>query len=63
MSDSQKIPNLHELDQSIATIVEMFPIMWWGLYNGCVKQGFTEYQALELVKAYITTVTPPQNPS
>lgn len=41
------------LDQAKAEIEEVLPGMWWGLYNGCVKEGFTELQAIDLVKAFI----------
>lgn len=42
-----------ELEQSRALLMENFPPLWWGLFDNCVKQGFTRQEALELIKAYI----------
>jgi len=42
-----------ELDQASAGLIELFPPLWWGLFQSCIAEGFTEVQALELVKAYI----------
>lgn len=42
-----------ELDQSRAAIIEVFPSIWRGLYLACVKEGFSELEAMELVKTYI----------
>lgn len=43
-----------KMDQAMAAVTEMFPPLWRGLYTRLVSQGFSEFQALELVKAYIT---------
>ena len=40
-------------EQAEALLVELFPPLWRQLYDGCVKQGFTEEQSLALLKAYI----------
>lgn len=42
-----------KLDQASATLVEMFPPLWRQLYDGCAKEGFSDSESLELVKAYI----------
>lgn len=42
-----------ELDQSIAFFVDFVPTTWRRLYVRLVEEGFTEQQALELVKTYI----------
>lgn len=42
-----------KLDQCKAEIGEVLPGMWWVLYQGCMREGFTEQQAMDLVRAYI----------
>ena len=42
-----------EIDQSFEMMVEIFPPLWRGLFEGCREKGFTEEQAMELVKTYI----------
>lgn len=42
-----------QIEQSVAAMVEMWPPVWKGLYDRCIKQGFNEAQAMELVKAFI----------
>lgn len=41
------------LDQGIAAISEMCPPLWWGLYEGCKKQGFSDDQAMEILKTIV----------
>ena len=43
-----------EIDQANATLKEMLPPLWWALYKGCLKEGFTEYQAMSIVIAYVS---------
>lgn len=45
-----------DFDQASKAIIDGFPVLWWGLYKGCVDQGFTEGQAIALVMTYITSV-------
>lgn len=42
-----------ELEQSQAALTEMLPPLWHGLYQGCVKEGFTPQEALRIVETYI----------
>jgi hypothetical protein len=42
-----------KLDQSTALIAEICPPHWRRLYENCIREGFLESQALELVKTYI----------
>ena len=42
-----------EIDQSFEMMVEMLPPLWRGLFEGCKAKGFTDDQAMELVKIYI----------
>jgi hypothetical protein len=47
-----------EYEQSTMTLGEVLPPMWWRIYRGCIAQGFSEAQALELVKTYILAMAP-----
>lgn len=41
------------LEQSFAFVGERLPAIWRLLYSNCIKEGFSETQALEIVKTYI----------
>ena len=41
------------MDQARAEIIETLPKLWWGLFDECVKQGFTRQEALFLVIDYV----------
>ena len=43
-----------EFDQTIALLAEIYPNQWRRMYLGLVKEGFTESEAMELLKSYIT---------
>ncbi len=47
------IARIAELDQARAELKELFPSAWKALYDGCLDEGFTEAQAMELLKAFI----------
>jgi hypothetical protein len=47
-----------EFDQAQATLVETFPPLWRGLYRNCMEVGFSEEEAMELVKTYILSCSP-----
>ena len=34
-------------------MLEMLPVLWRGIYVKLLNEGFTEPQAIELLKAYI----------
>ncbi len=42
-----------ETDQAAAALGEMCPEVWWNIFDGCVKKGFTRQEALRLIEAYI----------
>lgn len=48
-----------ETDQAIASVGYLYPSLWWNLYQGCKDKGFSETQAMELVKAYILSIGKP----
>jgi hypothetical protein len=43
-----------EFDQQVASIRDELPSCWWALYKGCMEKGFSEIQALELLKTWIS---------
>jgi len=42
-----------EIDQASAWLAECLPPLWWSLFEGCLQAGFTESNAIDLVKTYI----------
>lgn len=51
--EAKRLQELSKLDQSMQTLVTHFPPLWRQLYLRLVDEGFTEAQAIELLKAYI----------
>ena len=43
----------HEAEQGAAYLTEFLPPSWWGIYSGCIKEGFSEQQAFELVRCWM----------
>lgn len=43
----------HVMEQGRATLIEVLPPLWYGLYSECIVQGFQPEQAMDLVKTYI----------
>jgi len=50
--------NVAKADQAGKFMVESLPALWWGLYDGCVKCGFSKEQAMMLVISQIGSMTP-----
>lgn len=48
-----------EMDQNISNLAETYPRLWWAMFDSLKDRGFTESQALELVKEYIHTTLAP----
>jgi hypothetical protein len=44
-----------KLDQNLARLADTFPPHWYRLYAGCVEAGFTDEQAMEILKVYINS--------
>lgn len=42
-----------EYDQAIKLMSDSFPPLWWSMFTNCKKEGFTDAQAMELVKTFI----------
>lgn len=47
-----------ELDQSFSLMGETFPPLVRRMYEGFVKEGFTEDQAFDLAKLYLLSLSP-----
>jgi hypothetical protein len=43
-----------ELDESATLLTSSMPPLYWGLYQGYIKEGFTEAQAFELIKVHLS---------
>jgi hypothetical protein len=43
-----------DLDQALAALKESYPTMLWVLYQGCIREGFTIPQAMEIVVAFVS---------
>jgi len=42
-----------DFDQGIAAMMELWPPMWRQLFDRLKEEGFTEQQAMDLLKTYI----------
>lgn len=52
---TRQLQQIASMDQSIARIADVLPTLWFGLFSKCKEAGFTEDQAMQLVKTYVTT--------
>lgn len=43
-----------EMDEARTACVDALPKLWYGFYQGCMREGFTSEQAMRLVIAFIT---------
>lgn len=43
----------HDAEQGSAYLAEFLPPAWWGIYSGCLKEGFSEAQSFELVRSWM----------
>jgi hypothetical protein len=53
VSDKYELPPLHQLEQSLAAVAENFPPTWRRMYLNLIAEGFSEEQAMELMRAYV----------
>jgi hypothetical protein len=51
--DKDYIKMLSTVEQFGEFLTQNLPPLWWGFYQNCMKSGFTEEQAMLLVKQYI----------
>lgn len=45
---------LRQLDEETTLMIDTFPSLWRGLYEGCIREKFTELEAMEILKAFIS---------
>ena len=62
MNDDQQNDNWaktkHTLDEARTVLADHLPPLWRGVYIGCLKEGFSEEQAMSMVKCYILKDAP-----
>lgn len=46
------------LDQDTAKIAEVLSALWMGIFRSLVDRGFSERQAMSLLRTYIKTTLP-----
>lgn len=46
------------IEQGRATMIEYMPPLWRGLYEASIREGFSQSESLELLKAYILSQCP-----
>jgi hypothetical protein len=51
--DKEYMKLLSEMEQSSEFLIQNLPPLWWGMYQNCLKTGFTEEHAMLLVRQYI----------
>lgn len=45
-----------QMEQHLSIVAKVMPKLWWQLYEGCVSEGFSREQAIELLKAYVASL-------
>lgn len=55
--EREKIEKQAEFERNMATLGDMLPGHWRRIYENLKTEGFTESQAMDLLKAYITKRT------
>lgn len=53
----ERLAKLAQRDQINAEIAAVLPDLWWQIYSGCVRNGFTPDQSMEILKALIQKPT------
>ena len=54
MADGLTLVQIAEIEQSAAAMNERLVPIWYSMYKALVKEGFTEGQALDLLKTWIS---------
>ena len=44
-----------EMDQASTLLTKTQPALWWNLFSECKNEGFSEEQAMELVKIFVSS--------
>jgi hypothetical protein len=50
-----RMKDISDMEQARAFVVDNFPSLWYGLFEACKTEGFTEDQAMDILKIYIST--------
>jgi len=50
---NEQAQRIRDLQESATLMIDNLPQLWCGLFRKCVEEGFTEQQALELVKTFV----------
>lgn len=54
MNDDDNDPRARaRADQALAAALDSLPPAWFRLYTNCILAGFSEQQAMEMVKTFI----------
>lgn len=51
--NEDNIKALHDLDESTTLMASIMPTLWWNLKVNLVKDGFSEEEAMSLLRCYI----------
>jgi hypothetical protein len=49
----EQIRQIREFDEAETFITDRMPRLWFRIYSRCVEEGFSKFEALEVLKAYI----------
>lgn len=56
-NDRDAMRKQQEIDQGLALTIDVSSRWYWGLYSGCIDQGFDKDQAMAIVLATIRKPT------
>ena len=51
--DEKQAKIQREFDEASTIMVDQFPKLWRGLYQSCVREGFSHAESLQLTIAFI----------
>jgi len=52
--DYDKVRDDQKLDQEFARMADMLPPVWWRMYKNLQTAGFTKFEAMDLLKMFIS---------
>ena len=58
MMSPEEVERQRKLDEAFTMLHERMPSSWRSIYCRCVEEGFSEYQAMSLIKAHILSQCP-----
>lgn len=54
MLTPEEVFKIRQMEESITVVSDFFPKLWKALFDSCIREGFTECQAMDLVKTYMS---------